>query len=156
MADALLLASTRVEPVRLTQTGFHFQHAELNAALRDAELDPSDIGHVNAHGAATVDSDLAEARALNRVFGNRTPDTALKGYIGNLASGCASVELLGRLLALREGAIPQTLHCDEPDPACPIDVIHSQARFSSNPRFLKMSLTRYGQAAALVVASDVA
>ncbi len=41
----------------------------IRAALRDAGLEPAQIGHVNAHGAATRVSDLAEARALNRVFG---------------------------------------------------------------------------------------
>ena len=63
------------------------------AALEDAGLDPSDIGHVNVHGSATRVSDLAEARALQRIFGaGGVPVTALKGYMGNLVSGCGSVE----------------------------------------------------------------
>ena len=61
----------------------------IRAAIRDAGLDPSGVGHVNAHGAATVDSDLAESRAFNRIFGPEgVPVTALKGYLGNIASGC--------------------------------------------------------------------
>ncbi len=87
----------------------------LRAALKDAGLEPSQIGHVNAHGAATLASDLAEARAFNRVFGARkTPVTAFKGYIGNLVSGCGGVELIFSLLGLSRGVIPATLNCDDP------------------------------------------
>ena len=61
----------------------------ITAALEDAGLGPSDIGHVNAHGSATRVSDLAEARAFERIFGaGGVPVTALKGYMGNLVSGC--------------------------------------------------------------------
>src|SRR5207249_288812 len=69
----------------------------VRAALRDAGLAPEAIGHVNAHGAATVVADLAEARAFHRVFGAgpAVAVTALKGFMGNLVSGCGAVELIG-------------------------------------------------------------
>ncbi len=122
------------------------------AALRDAGLKPSEIGHVNAHGAGTVVMDLAEARALGRVFGeNGVPVTALKGYMGNLVSGCGAVELIGSLLGVNHGLIPQALNCDDPDPACQLDMVCGQARETANPVFLTTNLTRHGQAAALVV-----
>ena len=60
----------------------------IRAALRDAKLAPdAEIGHVNAHGAATVASDLAEARAIGRVFGEgpssgRCPDDRPQGLPG--------------------------------------------------------------------------
>jgi len=41
----------------------------IRSALRDAKLTPDQLGHVNAHGAASIVSDLAEARAISRVFG---------------------------------------------------------------------------------------
>ena len=67
----------------------------VTAALEEAGLSPSEIGHVNAHGAATRIADLAEARAFGRIFGpHGVPVTALKGYMGNLVSGCGSVELI--------------------------------------------------------------
>src|SRR5947209_37582 len=64
----------------------------MKAALRDAGLAPEELGHVNAHGAASVVSDLAEARAVHRVFGDgaRVPVTGLKGFLGNLVSGCGA------------------------------------------------------------------
>jgi 3-oxoacyl-[acyl-carrier-protein] synthase II len=120
--------------------------------LRDSGLEPADIGHVNAHGAGLPVADLAEARAIARVFGpGAVPVTSLKGYIGNLVSGSGAVELVGSLLSLREGKIPQTLNCDDLDPAMEIDVVRGGPRPTDNPVFLKISLTRHGQAAALVI-----
>jgi 3-oxoacyl-[acyl-carrier-protein] synthase II len=125
----------------------------IRAALRDARLEPNQIGHVNAHGAATKVSDLAEARAFHRVFGPgpSVPVTGLKGFIGNLASGCGAVELVGSLLGVNRGQIPPTLNCVNPDPECGLDVVHGAPRPTDNPTFLKTNLTRHGQAAALVV-----
>lgn len=124
----------------------------MRAALRDANLTPGQIGHVNAHGIATIISDLAEARAIQRVFGpgKSVPVTALKGYFGNLASGCGAVELIASLLCVNEGMIPPVLNCDEPDPACGLDLVLGGPRPTTNPYFLNSNLTRHGQVAALV------
>ena len=122
------------------------------AALRDAGLAPAEIGHVNAHGAGTQVMDLAESRALGRVFGeNGVPVTALKGYMGNMVSGCGAVELIGSLLGVNRGLIPAALNCDDQDPACVLDMVRGEARETTNPTFLTTNLTRHGQAAALVV-----
>jgi 3-oxoacyl-[acyl-carrier-protein] synthase II len=124
----------------------------VRAALRDAGLEPSQIGHVNAHGVAMPVSDLAEARAYARVFGaHAVPVTGLKGFMGNLVSGCGAIELIGSLLGVNRGLIPPTLNCDEPDPACPIDVVRGAPRPTESPTFVNVNLTRLGQAAALVV-----
>ena len=45
------------------------------------------------------------------------PVTALKGYMGNIVSGCGAIELIGSLLGVNRGVVPPTLNCDEPDPA---------------------------------------
>lgn len=125
----------------------------LRAALRDAGLDPIEIGHVNAHGAATRVADLAEARAIRRVFGagNRVPVTALKGYMGNLVSGCGAVDLILSLLGVNRGAVPAVLNCEQPDPECDLDLVLGRLRPVDNPVFVNTNLTRHGQAAALVV-----
>jgi 3-oxoacyl-[acyl-carrier-protein] synthase II len=125
----------------------------MRAALRDAGIEPDRIGHVNAHGAATTVADLAEARAIHRVFGpgKSVPVTALKGYMGNIVSGCGAIELVGSLLGVNAGLIPPVLNCDDPDPACDLDLVLGAPRPTDNPVFLKTSLTRHGQAAALVV-----
>ncbi len=124
----------------------------VRAALKDAGLKPADIGHVNAHGAGTVLSDQAEARAYGRVFGPKgVPVTGLKGAMGNTVSGCGAIELVASLLSVQRGWIPATVNCDDPDPSLELDVVRGSTRPTSNPIFLKTTLTRHGQAAALVV-----
>jgi 3-oxoacyl-[acyl-carrier-protein] synthase II len=130
----------------------------MKAALRDAGLEPAEIGHINAHGSASKVSDLAEARAFRRLFGDRpaVPVTALKGFFGNIGSGCGAVELIASLIGANRGEIPPTLNCDEPDPACGLDVVRGRPRPAENPTFLNTNLTRHGQAAALVVRGNPA
>jgi 3-oxoacyl-[acyl-carrier-protein] synthase II len=107
---------------------------------------------VNAHGAGSQVGDLAEARAFHRVFGASPPPvTALKGYIGTLASGCGAVELIGSLIGVNRGFIPPALNCDDPDPACALDVVRGEPRPTRNPTFVNTNITGNGQAAAVVV-----
>jgi 3-oxoacyl-[acyl-carrier-protein] synthase II len=128
----------------------------IRAALNEAGLSPAEIGHVNAHGSGHRLSDLAEARALQRVFGPAgVPITALKGYMGNISSGCGSVELIGSLVGVNQGAIPRVLNCDEPDPECgELDLVLGASRPTSNPIFLTTNLTPNGQAAAVIVRGE--
>jgi 3-oxoacyl-[acyl-carrier-protein] synthase II len=124
----------------------------ISAALHEAGLDPAQIGHVNAHGCATKSSDVAEARALRRVFGPRgVPVTALKGYMGNLVSGCGAVELIASLISVNRGRIPAVLNCDSPDPECELDLVLRSPRLTKNPTFVSTNLTPNGQAAAVVI-----
>ena len=127
----------------------------VRAALKDAGLAPNEIGHINAHGAGTVESDLAEARAFGRIFGaNQVPITALKGYMGNCVSGCGAVELLSSLIGVNQGLIPPTINCDNPDPLCGLDIVRNGPRATDNLTFVNTNLTRHGQAAALVIRGE--
>jgi 3-oxoacyl-[acyl-carrier-protein] synthase II len=124
----------------------------IRGALRDAAMDPSEVGHVNAHGSATRVSDLAEARAFSRIFGpGGVPVTALKGFMGNTVSGCGAIELICSLAALNRGHIPPVLNCDEPDPDFDLDLVRKAPRPTTNGVFINTNLTPNGQAAALVV-----
>jgi 3-oxoacyl-[acyl-carrier-protein] synthase II len=124
----------------------------IRAALAEAGVRPSEIGHVNAHGSATKLSDLAEGRALERIFGPRgVPVTALKGYFGNVASGCGAVELICSLIAVNRGKIPAILNCEQPEPELQLDLVLKLPRPTYNPCFVKTNLTPNGQAAALVI-----
>ena len=98
-------------------------------------------------------ADLAEARAIGRVFGKNAsvPVTALKGYLGNAVSGCGAMELIGSLLGVNRGAIPSILNCEEPDAACDLDLVLGTTRKTDNLTFVNSNFTRHGQASALVV-----
>jgi 3-oxoacyl-[acyl-carrier-protein] synthase II len=127
----------------------------MRSALRDAKLDPADVGHINAHGLATTTRDADEARAIHEVFGplaNKVPVAALKSYFGNLGAGSGAVELIAGVLALRENHLPRTLNYETPDPACGLAVTRDD-KTPPGRSFLNLSVTPQGQAAVLCVAA---
>jgi 3-oxoacyl-[acyl-carrier-protein] synthase II len=124
----------------------------IDLALRKAQLKSSDIGHVNAHGESTIETDAAEACAIRAKL-NDKPVLAMKSYFGNLGAGGGSVELLASLLALETGEVPVTLNYETPDPACPVNVVHSSPQPAGKPAFIKLNQSRTGQTAAVVIAA---
>jgi 3-oxoacyl-[acyl-carrier-protein] synthase II len=126
----------------------------IQAALRQSNLSPMDIGHINAHGKATQRDDWAEAKAYHHAFGqsvNQIPVTALKSYFGHFDAGAGAVELAGSLLAMRHGLLPHTLNYRTPDPLCGLNIIHGEPLRSSHPVALSVNRTRMGQSAAAVI-----
>lgn len=100
-------------------------------ALRDAGLNPSDVGYINAHGTGTVANDKIESAAVARVFG---PDagglliSSTKSMHGHVIGGTGAIELLACILALRTGIIAPTIGYEQPDPDCALDVVPNVAR----------------------------
>ena len=133
------------------RTGIGMRHA-IQRALEDAEVTPSEIGHVNAHGLSTIEDDAAEAQVIRECLGD-TPVTALKSYFGNLGAGGGTVEMAASLLAFEHGHVPPTLNYERPDPLCPIHVIHGAPAPVQSPVALILNQSGTGQAAALVIAA---
>jgi 3-oxoacyl-[acyl-carrier-protein] synthase II len=107
--------------------------AAMRQALREARIDPSDVGYVNAHATSTPVGDQAEARVLNAVFGPATmsvPVSSTKGMTGHLLTAAAAVEALACLIALRMQVVPPTINLDDPDPECQLLHVanHTQER----------------------------
>jgi 3-oxoacyl-[acyl-carrier-protein] synthase II len=101
----------------------------LRRAVRDAGGRVADVVHVNAHATATVDGDLAEARALRSVLGRRkVPVTALKGHLGHLQGAAGGVEAVAAVLTLHHGVMPPTVGCGEVDGAIDLDVVRGEPR----------------------------
>lgn len=101
------------------------------AALADARIAASNVDHVNAHGTATPQNDLAEARALRRVFGGRTNEvlvTSIKSMVGHCLGAAGAVEAAVLVLTLARSVIPPTIHHSETDPECGLDVVANEAR----------------------------
>ncbi|MFJ8336640.1 beta-ketoacyl-[acyl-carrier-protein] synthase family protein [Streptomyces sp. NPDC094437] len=105
----------------------------MNTALRDAGLGPHEVGHVNAHGTSTPLNDLAESRALRRVFGTPPAVTALKGTLGHAIGGSGGIEAACSVLSLERQTIPPTANLDVQDPDIDLDVV------TKNPRALRLS-----------------
>jgi len=101
----------------------------MELALADARLSPSDIGHINAHGTSTPLNDLAEAQAIDKVFGIPAPPvTSIKGVTGHALGGAGAIEAVATCLSLLHGRIPPTAGYGEPDPDIHLDVVHGEAR----------------------------
>ncbi len=123
-------------------------------ALDRAGLSPADIGHINAHGCGSKKVDVTEAAAIHEVFGDlgsKVPVTAMKSYFGNAGSGCGPMEMAASLLGLSEGHVPMTRSYETPDPACNLNVVSGEPLATDNKIFLKINVTRMGQASAAVV-----
>ncbi|MFN2545268.1 MAG: beta-ketoacyl-ACP synthase II [Actinomycetota bacterium] len=103
----------------------------MQAALRDAALEPEDVGYINAHGTSTQLGDAAEVAAVRRVFGehaNRVAVSSTKSMTGHLIGAAGATEAAATALALANGVLPPTINHEDPDPACDIDVVPNAAR----------------------------
>ncbi|MBG12255.1 MAG: beta-ketoacyl-[acyl-carrier-protein] synthase II [Alcanivorax sp.] len=100
-------------------------------AIRDAGIDPSEVGYVNAHATSTKVGDLIEIHAVKKVFGDHAPKLAMsstKSMIGHLLGAAGAVEAIFTLLAMRDSVAPPTINLDNPDEGCDLDLVANQAQ----------------------------
>jgi 3-oxoacyl-[acyl-carrier-protein] synthase II len=103
----------------------------IEAALRDAEVEPGAVEYVNAHGTSTPLNDRSETEAIKRVFGDRSgsiPVSSLKSSIGHLLGAAGAVEAVATVLALRDGVAPPTLNYEERDDGLDLDYVPGESR----------------------------
>lgn len=127
----------------------------IQSALRQAGIEPHQVGHINAHGKSTQQDDLVEARAYHRALGSAAETisvTALKSYFGYFDAGSGAVELAGSLLVLRNGQVPATLNYETPDPRCRLSVVHHEPAPQRISTAISVNRTAMGgQSAAAVI-----
>ncbi|SNT48668.1 3-oxoacyl-[acyl-carrier-protein] synthase II [Actinomadura meyerae] len=100
------------------------------AALADAGLDPARVGHISAHATGTRGNDGAEALAIDRCFGGRTPPvTATKGVTGHVLGAGGALQAMVALLSAADGLVPPTANFAAPDAETAlVDVVHGEPR----------------------------
>jgi 3-oxoacyl-[acyl-carrier-protein] synthase II len=101
------------------------------AAVRDAGLDVSAVGYINAHGTSTPYNDKFETIAIKRVFGDharRLAVSSTKSMTGHLLGAAGGIEAIATVLALHHGVLPPTINYETPDPDCDLDYVPNQAR----------------------------
>jgi 3-oxoacyl-[acyl-carrier-protein] synthase II len=101
----------------------------MELALVDAGIGPSQVGHINAHGTSTPLNDLAEARAITKVFGDTGPlVTSTKGVTGHGLAAAGAIEAVAAVLTIDRATIPPTAGYAEPDPEITIPIVHGEPR----------------------------
>jgi 3-oxoacyl-[acyl-carrier-protein] synthase II len=101
----------------------------MQSALDDANLPATAIGYVSAHGTATDRGDVAESHATARVFGNHTPISSMKSYLGHTLGACGAIEAWWAIEMMRNQWFSPTLNLTNPDPACAeLDYIIDKSR----------------------------
>ena len=97
----------------------------MRLALEEAGVEPADVTHVNAHGTSTPLNDMAEAVAMQAVFGENGPKvTSTKGITGHALGAAGAIEAVAVVMAMQKGLIPPTAGYTTPDPEMPaIDLV---------------------------------
>jgi 3-oxoacyl-[acyl-carrier-protein] synthase II len=90
----------------------------MRRALADADVQPEQVVHVNAHATSTPLGDVAEAQAVAAVLGDAAPGvviSATKSMTGHLLGGAGAIEAVASILALRDKVAPPTINLEDPD-----------------------------------------
>ncbi len=120
---------TNSDGAHVTQPAMPTMKNAIERSLEDAELEPSKIGYVSAHGTATDRGDIAESHATAAVFGNRIPISSLKSYTGHTLGACGALEALISIEMMNEGWFHPTLNLETIDSDCAeLDYITGQIR----------------------------
>ncbi len=102
----------------------------MKAAVKDAGVDVSEIGYVNAHGTSTM-ADGLELGAVERLLGDSAKNTMMsstKSMTGHLLGAAGAVESIFAILALRDQMVPPTINLDDPEFDTPIDLVPHKAK----------------------------
>lgn len=98
----------------------------MREALRDAELSPTDIDYINAHGTSTPLNDERETLAIKQVFNSHAYKLAIsstKSMVGHLLGGAGAIGAAATALTIRDQKIHPTINYDSPDPKCDLDYV---------------------------------
>jgi len=103
----------------------------MKLALKDARLEPSQIGYINAHGTSTKMNDANETIAIRKVFGDsarKVMVSSTKSMTGHMLGAAGGVETAICALTLMRGVVPPTINYTTPDPECDLDYVPNTAR----------------------------
>ncbi|KLT22033.1 3-oxoacyl-(acyl-carrier-protein)synthase II [Wolbachia endosymbiont of Armadillidium vulgare str. wVulC] len=103
----------------------------MELALKNAQISPSQIGYINAHGTSTPLGDKIEVIAMKQLFGEyayKIPVSSTKSSIGHLLGAAGSVEAIFSILALKSGIVPPTLNLHKPSEGCDLNFVPFEAQ----------------------------
>jgi 3-oxoacyl-[acyl-carrier-protein] synthase II len=103
----------------------------MRLALDDADLLPTDIDYINAHGTGTPLNDKSETAAIKTIFEEaayQIPVSSTKSMTGHLLGGAGAIEALFSIKAIQDSVMPATINYEIPDPECDLDYVPNQSR----------------------------
>jgi 3-oxoacyl-[acyl-carrier-protein] synthase II len=103
----------------------------MQAALKRANVDLSDVDYINAHGTSTPLGDEIELNAVKKVFGEHAYTLSMsstKSAIGHLLGAAGAVEAIFSILAIKHQLVPPTLNLETPSPGCDLDLVPLKAK----------------------------
>ncbi len=122
-------------------------------ALRDADMEPGEIGYINSHGTATILGDISETRAIKTIFGDQAykiPVNSTKSLVGHLLGSAGAIEFITSLLSMQAGKLHPTINLENPDPECDLDYVPNKFRNHNFDAFLSNSFGFGGHNVTLV------
>ena len=143
-------------PLSLSSDATYYARA-INLALQDAQLQPDAIDYASLDGRASPQADLAEAAALHAIFGERAarlPVSVPRSMLGHSFAAAGALDTIMTLLALREGYIPPTLNCEQPDSSYQINLVRDQAQAFTGTHALIGGRGLSGSNIALIVCGE--
>lgn len=103
----------------------------MEEAIRDARIQPEEIGYINAHGTSTQMNDRCETAAVKKCFGSHAQELVMsstKSMTGHLLGASGAVEAMLTALALKDQIAPPTANYREPDPDCDLNICPNEAQ----------------------------
>ena len=103
----------------------------MTKAMRDAEVHPSEVDYINAHGTSTPLGDAMETTAIKLALGDHAQKVMIssnKSIFGHCLGAAGGLEAAATVLAMEAGEVPPTINLDDPDPACDLDYVANTAR----------------------------
>ena len=127
----------------------------MRLALKDASLEPGDVGYINAHATSTLLGDRVEAAAISEVFGaKKVPVNATKSLTGHLLGAAGALESLITVMSLRDQRIHPTINIDNKEEGIELDIVKDSPRDCAMQHALCNSFGFGGTNASLVFSVD--
>ena len=148
--------ATNCDATHMTLPDAAGQVRALKGALKDANLNPSDIGYVNAHATATTAGDSAEVLSVGEVLGAQVPISSTKAQFGHMLGAAGALELIAALRALELQKLPPNAHLskESTDPQFKLNFVGSKGESSVLRHVLSNSFAFGGTNAVLIASLD--